>query len=384
MTLVLLAGIAALTMNIFLPSLNPMADYFDTEYRMMQLSISLYLGVNAVLQILIGPISDRFGRRPVMLWSIALFVVATAGTLLAPNTFVFLVFRSLQSVIVAGLVLSRAAVRDMFPQEQAASMIGYVTMGMAIVPMIGPAVGGYLEETYSWHASFILLLVLGAAVFALTWADMGETSTTRSANFKDQFRQYPELLKSPRFWGYCASAAFASGTFFAYLGGAPYIGSEVFELTPKHLGYYLGAPAVGYAFGNYLSGRYSVRMGIDRMILVGAVVTFLGLLILVFLQHLGLVTPMVFFGLFITVGVGNGLLLPNATVGMLSVRPHLAGSASGLGGAIMIGGGAILSDFAGRVLTQDAGPMPLLIIVFVSAAASLLSILYVMWRSRQV
>lgn len=378
-----MAGIAALTMNIFLPSLNPMADYFDTEYRIMQRSISLYLGVNALLQILIGPISDRFGRRPVMLWAIALFVVATAGTLLAPNIYVFLVFRSLQSIIVAGLVLSRAAVRDMFPQEQAASMIGYVTMGMAIVPMIGPAIGGYLEEAYSWQASFLLLLVLGIAVFTLAWADMGETSTTRSANFKDQFRQYPELLKSPRFWGYCASAAFGSGTFFAYLGGAPYVGSEVFELTPKHLGYYLGAPAFGYAFGNYLSGRYSVRMGINRMILFGALSAFLGLLVLVFLQYMGLVTPVVFFGLFITVGIGNGLLLPNATVGMLSVRPHLAGSASGLGGAIMIGGGAILSDFSGKVLTPGSGPMPLLIIMIISGLASLLAIMYVMWRTNK-
>ncbi|MFN4130012.1 MAG: MFS transporter, partial [Paracoccaceae bacterium] len=130
-TLILLTGVSALTMNIFLPSLPGMAAWFGVPYALMQLSVALYLALSAVLQIVIGPISDRYGRRKVMLWSLVLFLIATAGTLLAPNATVFLMFRMAQAVIAAGMVLSRAVVRDMVPDAQAASMIGYVTMGMS-------------------------------------------------------------------------------------------------------------------------------------------------------------------------------------------------------------------------------------------------------------
>ncbi len=384
MTLVLLAGLGALSMNIFLPSLPTMATYFDAEYKLIQLSVSLYLGVNAILQVFIGPISDRYGRRPVMLASIAMFLVATLGTLMAQSVEVFLLFRSLQAVIVAGLVLSRAVVRDMVPQEEAASMIGYVTMGMAIVPMIGPMIGGALDELFSWQASFVLLFVCGVLMLWLAWADLGETAINRSPSFAAQFRQYPELLTARRFWGYCAAAAFASGAFFAYLGGAPYVGTEVFGLTPAALGFYFGAPALGYAFGNFLSGRYSVRFGINRMVLAGTLVTCIGLALLIAVYALGLHHPAVFFGFFTSVGLGNGMVLPNATAGMLSVRPHLAGTASGLGGSIMISGGAALSALAGAVLTPGSGPYPLLYLMLATSAASVLAILYVIRRERQV
>ncbi|MCX7644339.1 MAG: multidrug effflux MFS transporter [Rhodobacteraceae bacterium] len=382
MTLVLLAGLGALSMNIFLPSLPAMAEHFRTDYRLIQLSVALYLGVNAVLQVFIGPVSDRFGRRPVMLAAIGIFLLATLGTLLAPTVELFLAFRALQAVIVAGLVIGRAVVRDMVPQEEAASMIGYVTMGMAVVPMVGPMIGGALEEAFSWQASFVLLFVCGLLTLWLTWADQGETAVHRSASFAEQFRQYPELLASPRFWGYCLTAAFASGAFFAYLGGAPFVGSEVYHLSPAALGFYFGAPALGYAAGNFLSGRYSVRFGINRMVLAGCVLTCAGLAVLLAVELAGPRHPAVFFGFMTFVGLGNGMVLPNATAGMLSVRPRLAGSASGLGGAIMIGGGAALSALAGALLTPGTGPYPLLWLMLATSAASVVSILYVIRRAR--
>lgn len=384
LTLVLLAGLGALAMNIFLPSLSGMAEYFETDYRLMQLSVSFYLAVSAVLQLFIGPVSDRFGRRPVVLWAISIFILATIGALLAPTIELFLVCRALQAVVVAGMVLARAVVRDMVPQEEAASMIGYVTMGMSIVPMIGPAIGGKLDQMFGWQASFLLLLIFGTLVLAIAWGDLGETAKSRSKSFTEQFQQYPALLKSRRFWGYCAAAAFASGTFFAYLGGAPYIGTEVFHLTSAELGVYFGSPAVGYAIGNYISGRFSVRIGINNMILYGSLLTTLGVGVLVVMHLAGLAPATVFFGLFTTVGLGNGMVLPNATAGMLSVRPKLAGSASGLGGAIMIAGGAALSALAGSLLTPTSGPMPLIIIMLSASAASVVAILYVIQRERTV
>jgi DHA1 family bicyclomycin/chloramphenicol resistance-like MFS transporter len=342
-TLIVLTGLGALSMNIFLPSLPAMTEHFATDYRLMQLSVALYLAVNAVLQIVVGPVSDRYGRRPVLLWAIAIFLLATLGCILAPTVEVFLAFRMLQAVVVAGLVLGRAVVRDMYPADQAASQIGYVTMGMAVVPMIGPAIGGVLDETLGWQANFWMLAILGALVLALIWRDLGETAARESASFAEQFGEYPELFRSRRFWGYCSAAAFASGAFFAYLGGAPYVGSEVFGLSAGEVGLYFGAPALGYFFGNWISGRYSTRVGINGMILWGTILS---------AARPDPVAPAVprraqdalsFFGFMTFVGLGNGMVLPNATSGMLSVRPHLAGTASGLGGAIMIGGGAALS-----------------------------------------
>ncbi|WP_343081196.1 multidrug effflux MFS transporter [Ostreiculturibacter nitratireducens] len=384
MTLVLLAGLSALSMNVFLPSLPGMARYFGADYAVMQLSVSAYLAVSAALQLGIGPVSDRYGRRPVILGSLVLFALATIGTLFAPTAGWFLAFRMAQAVVVAGMVLSRAVVRDMVPGAQAASMIGYVTMGMSLVPMIGPIIGGALDETFGWQANFSLLLVLAVAVGALVWSDLGETSQRSGASFATQMRQYPELIASPRFWGYCLAATFSSGAFFAYLGGAPFVGDSVFHLSPSEVGYYFAAPAIGYALGNFISGRFSVRIGLDRMVLVGSVICSAALALamiadLAFPPH-----PLLFFPFVGIMAIGNGLTLPNSNAGMLSVRPALAGSASGLGGAMTIGGGAALSALAGALLKPGSGAMPLLVIMTASAAASVAAILLVIRRNRRL
>ncbi len=383
-TLIVLTGLGALSMNVFLPSLPRMTEYFQTDYRLMQLSVALYLAVNAALQIVIGPVSDRFGRRPVLLASIILFLCATLGCIVAPTVEVFLACRMMQAVIIGTLVLGRAVVRDMYPRDQAASQIGYVTMGMAVVPMIGPAIGGVLDETFGWQANFWLLILIGVLVFGLTWADLGETNRGTSPSFKAQFAQYPELFASRRFWGYSLAAGFAAGAFFAYLGGAPFIGSEIFGLTASALGFFFGAPALGYFFGNWISGRFSAQVGINHMVLWGTVLSAGGLFVALVLFLAGLQTPLVFFGFMTFVGLGNGMVLPNAISGTLSVRPHLAGTASGLGGAIMIGGGATLSALAGTLLTGDNGALPLIWIMLTTSVCSVVAIVYTIWRERRV
>ncbi|MDD9718277.1 multidrug effflux MFS transporter [Dinoroseobacter sp. PD6] len=383
-TLVLMAGVAALSMNVFLPSLPGMAVYFDAEYAVMQLSVSLYLMMTALLQLLVGPLSDRYGRRPVMLISTALFALATLGAIFAPTVEVFLACRMAQAVIASALVLSRAIVRDMVGQAEAASLIGYVTMGMAIVPMIGPALGGLLDETFGWRASFWLLFAAAVAMLWLIWSDLGETAPNRSGGFRAQVAEYPELLKARRFWGYVAAAAFASGVFFAFLGGAPYLGSEVFGLSPAILGVYFGAPALGYVLGNFLSGRFSIRIGINRMILWGSLITSVGMAASILIYAAGLTHPLSFFALTATVGIGNGMIIPNATAGSLSVRPHLAGTASGLGGAIMVGGGAAMSVLAGILLPLGTGPYPLQALMLLTSLGSTVAVIYVMRRERDL
>lgn len=383
-TLVLIAGLAALSLNIFLPSLPGMARYFGVDYAVMQLSVSAYLAMSAAVQLASGPISDRFGRRNVLLVSLIIFLLATLGTLLAPTAGIFLTFRMIQAVIATGFVLSRAVVRDMVPAEEAASMIGYVTMGMSLVPMVGPVIGGALDEMFGWQASFILLLIFGIAILVLVWADLGETTRRGGVPFSEQLRNYPVLLTSHRFWGYCLAAAFASGLFFAYLGGAPFVGLRIFHLSPAQLGSYFALPALGYGAGNFISGRYATRIGMDRMVLLGTIAATVALSITLAADLAGMSHPLIFFPAVGVAGIGNGMTLPSANSGMMSVRPELAGTASGLGATITVGGGAVLSAIAGAMLGPGSGATPLLLIMAASSFASILAILWVIRRRAQL
>mgnify|MGYP001799578193 CR=1 FL=1 len=383
-TLILLAGVSAMVMNMFLPSLPNMTAYFETDYSVMQLSVALYLAVSAVMQTIIGPISDNLGRRRVLMWGIALFMLATLGCIYAPNAEVFLVFRMCQAVVAVAMVLSRAVIRDLYDQDHSASMIGYVTMGMAVVPMISPGLGGLLDEAFGWKSVFWFFFAIGGLMLWLVYVDLGETAQKSSKSLIGQFKEYPELLRSPRFWGYSLAAAFCSGSFFAYLGGAPFVGTEVFGMGPSELGFYFGAPAIGYFLGNFLSGRYATTFGVNRMVLWGCIANAMGTFASLAIFVIGLGSPLSFFGMMVFVGLGNGLVIPNATAGMLSVRPHLAGTASGLGGAIMIGGGAALSALAGLLLTPETGAFPLVGIMCATGVCAMLAIGAVYRRERRL
>ncbi|WP_375691057.1 multidrug effflux MFS transporter [Pseudooceanicola sp. LIPI14-2-Ac024] len=383
-TLVVLPGLGALAMNIFLPSLPKMAEWFDAPYALMQFTVAGFLITNALLQVFIGPLSDKFGRRPVLLAGVVIFCIATLGCLLATDVYVFLGFRMMQASIAVGFALSRAVVRDMFPPDKAASMMGYVTMGMSLVPMFAPAIGGIIDETLGWQASFWLMLVLGFGVLALVWADLGETAQKSDRTVLGQFREYPELLTSPRFWGYCLACAFSSGAFFAFLGGAPYVGSEVFGLSPTAFGIWAAMPGVGYFLGNFLTGLVAARIGVNRMVMAGTLVVSAGMAAALILGWFGISGPATFFGAMVFVGIGNGMTIPSATSGMLSVRPHLAGTASGLGGTMQIGGGAALSIVAGLILGPGSTETPLLVLMFVTSLGGLAAITMVIRRERKL
>mgnify|MGYP002780818725 CR=1 FL=1 len=368
-TLILVSGVASLNMSVFLPSLARMAEQFDASYAVMQLAVSGYLAVTAVLQVLVGAVADSLGRRPVMLGALAIFTAATLGILFAPDVGTFLALRMVQGVVATGIVLARAVVRDTVGEAESASRIGYITMGMAVIPMIGPLIGGALDEAFGWRSSFVLLALMGAAVLLLVARDQGETARSRGQGLAAQMRQWPLLLGSRRFWGYSLCAAFGSGAFFALLGGAAFVAGTVFGLSPLWTGAALGAPSVGYVLGNFLSGRLSVRFGTRRMATAGALVAVSGL-------GLSLLATLAL-GLCVLLGLGNGLTLPNALAGAVSARPDLAGTASGLSGAIMTAGGAALSVLGGIVLSEATGPWPLQAVMAGTAALSLAALLIV-------
>lgn len=382
-TLVLVSGVAALCINIFLPSLAAMAVYFETDYAVMQFAVSGYLAATALVQLFIGPLSDLYGRRPVLLACLVIMVIATVICAVAPNITIFMIGRLLQAVIASGFVLSRAIVRDMVPADRAASMIGYVTMGMSSVPMIGPTIGGFLSDVSGWQSSFVLVACCGMAMLLLVFFDLGETNHQKSASFSAQFRAWPQLLRSKRFWGYALTSTFSSGLFFSFLGGAPFVGSVLYELTPAVLGMQFFFMASGYMLGNFLSGRYAQRIGISRMMLTGNAIAATGIVGALALPYLGLETHYEFFLPLALIGIGNGVTLPSANAGMVNVQPHLAGSASGLGGALTIGGGAGLAVLASSLLSRETGTTPLLLVMLLTALLALMASAYTGTQERR-
>ena len=383
-TLILMSSMSVMSMSIFLPSLPSMTDFFNTDYALVQLSVSLYLACTAIVQLIAGPLSDYFGRRNVVLIALLILILASIGCYFATSIEVFLFFRILQASIATLMVISRAIVRDMAEPEKAASMLGYVTMGMSISPMISPSIGGFFEAYYNWQATFLFVTIISFALFILCWFDLGEPNRVKNKSLKEQILEYPVLFSSRRFWGYAFAAAFSTGTFFAFLGGAPFVGSMVFNLEPTVMGVLFGLPAFGFFFGNFVTAKFSQHLGIDRMILFGTLSQIFGMAVSLIISLLGFGNALTFFGFCIFIGFGNGLALANSSIGMLSIRPAVAGTASGIGGAIQIGGGAALAALAGFVLTVSETTYPLQLIMLSSALLAFLSIVYVIRRARFV
>ena len=376
-TLICATALAILSLNMFLPSLARMGEDFQVDYAVINLSVAGYLAVSAGLQLIMGPLSDRFGRRPILLICMGLFTVSSLGCVLAESVWVFLGFRLLQASVVAGTVLSNAAIRDMHPPNEAASKLGYVAMAMALAPMLGPMLGGALDMLFGWRAGFLFYTFAGAGVLILLWADMGETNTTRASTFAAQMREYPHLFRARRFWGYALCMAFSIGGFFSFITGAPLVAAAWFDLSPAMLGLGIGIITGGFMVGNYITGRIAKRTRLTTMILAGRIFASTGPLVglLLFLSDMGSVW--VFFGAAIFVGFGNGLTNANASAGLMSVRPQLAGSAAGLSGAMIVALGAVITSATGTLVSPENAPFLVLGMMCTSGFAGLLAVLYV-------
>ncbi len=369
-TLIVLSGLGALSLSIFLSSILEMSIFFNKSYALMQLSISLYLITTAFFQIIAGPLSDKFGRRRITLFSIFTFILASFGCFFSTQFEFFIFFRIMQASIAAGFLMSRVIIRDITSENEAASMIGYVTMGMSIIPLFAPGIGGLIQMLLGWPSIFLIMSILGLLLFLLVYRDLGETKIIKTNKNKKSSVSYIYLFKEVKFWGYSLTLAFSAGTFFSFLGGAPYIATKVYELNSVVSGLVMGFPAAGYFFGNYLSGKYSKLYGKDFMALRGILLVILGMFICLLITVFYRDTPYFFFGLCSFVGLGNGLIIPNASVGILSVNENLSGTAGGIGNAIMIGIGAILASLTSYLLENQTSSSYLIIIMLLSGILS--------------
>ncbi|MGU7770565.1 Bcr/CflA family efflux MFS transporter [Burkholderia sp. MR1-5-21] len=378
-TLTLLCALSVLPLSLFLPSLPNIAREFRADYALVSLSLAGYAAVAATLELVMGPLSDRFGRRPVVLTALALFTAGSLGCALAADVRVFLACRLLQAFITCCYPVAMATIRDTAGYTQTASRIGYAAMAAALAPMLGPTLGGALDETCGWRASFWCLGVAGSALFAWCWLTFGETNGKPSDTIRRQLHAYPALFRARRFWAYALCMAFSTGAFYAFLAGAPLAARTVFGLPPAMRGVYMGTITAGFMLGSFAAGRYASRFRLTTTLVAGRIVACAGPLLGLALFFAGVRHPIALFGPCVLVGVGNGLTNPAAHAGALSVRPELAGGASGLVGAMTIGGGAALSSLTGVVLTErNAGYAPLGMMLL-SAAIALSAALCARW-----
>ena len=383
-TLVLLSGLSVVSLNMFLPSLSNIAAEFQAGYGLLaSMSIAGYAGMTTVLQLLIGPFSDRFGRRPVILVSLVIYILGSLGCLLATDVWTFLLFRTMQAAIVSGFALSRVIIRDTEPAQKAAGLMGYLSIAWAIAPMLAPMFGGALDLLFGWRANFIAFLVFGAALLALCWLDLGETNKNPSETFAKQFKSFPSLFRSWPFWGYSLCMAFSMGALYAFLAAAPLVATAVLRMSPATLGIYMGSTAAGFILGSFVSGRFAAHYPLTTMIVAGRVVACAGLTVGLGLLLAGIVHEFSLFGSCVFLGIGNGISMPSNNVGAMSVRPELVGSAAGLSGALTGAGGALMSGITSTILNETNAAFVLLGMMLVSSTMALLAALFVLCLDRR-
>ncbi|MCB1754517.1 MAG: multidrug effflux MFS transporter [Gammaproteobacteria bacterium] len=369
--LILVAGVGPLGMNITLPATTELMRDLGSSYGVAQLVLTLYLLSTAVSQLFLGSLSDVYGRRPVMLAGFVIFIVGSMICALASDTGTLLLGRVVQGLGGSvGISLSRVIVRDVFDREKSASVIGYITMAMVISPMLGPVIGGFLTQFASWRFIFWTTLILALVILVLVYFFQHETRKPHEPeSVRPGLRSSAlTLIKEPAFTGYALTIAFASGMFFLFLGGAPYIFTHLMNTPPSQMGLYFTLNAIGYAMGNFISGRFAVHVGTNRLMSAGLVCSALGLSLLWFFH--GVMHPLAMSLPMLLITLSNGLVLPSATSGALSVRPSMSGAASGIAGALQIGMASMLTFIIGFV--QNDGQVRLFLLM---TACGLLSML---------
>jgi DHA1 family bicyclomycin/chloramphenicol resistance-like MFS transporter len=386
LALIAVSALSPFAINVILPSLPAMEVAFVAGYSRVQLTVSLYLAAVALSQVVIGPISDRLGRRPVLLVGFGIFALASAASPFSPAVEALIGWRIVQGASACvGIVMGRAIVRDLFERRQAASMIGYITMGYATAPMVAPLIGGLFQEAFGWQAIFWFMAALGGGCFAVAWRFIPETNRSPSErlNIGALRGDFVGLVRDTDFLLFTASGSLSSGLFFAFLGGMPYVAERVLGLEPATYGLWFGLIPIGYASGNFLSGRFTERIGLVRMILGGSVLGVLASLIPFLLMALGVHGPSALFLPIVVAVLANGLVLPSSIAGALSVKPEIAGTAAGLSGAAQVGVGAIVTALAGAAVAGGTTAIPMLLIMVASAALGLLTAIVIRARRRR-
>lgn len=368
--------IAPFSMHIVIPMMPAMAGEFGTDFASAQGTLTAYLVGISLGQLVYGPISDRIGRRPVLLAGLSLYLLAALGCALATSIEALIALRLVQGATgCAGLVLGRAIIRDCHERDRAASLIGYTTTVMALGAAFSPLVGALAVEYAGWRVVFVALAAVASVIVGCGFLRLNETNRDPLPGGGGVMRvaaNYLVLLRSPRFLGYAMCAVFSLAGWYAFVAGAPYVLTRILGLPPLAYGKYILLVVAGYSIGSFVAGRLSVRIGGERMLVLGQAIVLAATCVQLGFWLAGILSPLALFLPMMVVTIGAGMFMPNANAGAISVIPGLAGSASGLTGFLQMGFGALCIVVTGALL--DDGEGPLIVMMAVMALASALSL----------
>jgi DHA1 family bicyclomycin/chloramphenicol resistance-like MFS transporter len=352
--LVALSGLGPMSMQAIMPALPALATFFREDIAVAQLTISLYLVGLACSQLLVGPLSDKFGRRPVILVGLGLMVLSNVAGIFATTLPQLVAARVVQALGAAsGLAVGRAMIRDLYDRDRAASMIGLVVGSMMIAPMIGPFIGGTLETVYGWRTIFWFLGLVSLVIFLWAWFILPETRRVQTGPAAGFLNDVRALAASPQYYGFVIAQALAAGTFFIFASGGAYVAIMQMGRSSAEYGAWFALGSIAYMAGNLSSSRLTPKIGSSRMIWIGLTIQIIGSALNLTWGLVGLnVYPSWFFITQMIVAYGNGYVMSNLAAGAVSVRPQAAGTASGVMGFVQMGFGAIVSQ-AGAHLGGD-------------------------------
>jgi MFS transporter, DHA1 family, multidrug resistance protein len=378
--LALVTAIGPLSIDLYLPAMPEIGRLLDAPASQVQLTISVYLIGFASGQIVYGPVSDRYGRKPVLMTALVIFCVATLVCALAPGINALNAARLVQGFGASGaIVLARAVIRDVYEGARAGRELSIMVMIMGLAPIIGPMIGGGIQTVSGWRAEFVFILAAGVVAAALVWRLLPETrrAPTAPLSFGSVLRSYRLLLGHRGFLSNIALVAISFCGLFAWISASPFVLQDLYGLSAFSFGVAFGLSAIGFMAGTSLAATIVVRLGLDRTIGIGAVALAAGGLALLagveFLPRTGL-------SLALPVAVylaGMGLIMPQAFAAALQPFPHHAGAASALGGVVQQSAAAITGAVVGHALGTSAWPLA----IAVASAGCLAPVVWYFTRS---
>ncbi len=365
----LLTAVGPLSIDMYLPSLPAVARDLGTSSAAAQQSVSAFFLGLAAGQLIYGPLSDRFGRRPALLAGFALYLVAGVVCAMAGAIDVLIVARALQGLgAAASPSAGRAVIRDRWQGDQAARAMSFVVMVMSMAPLVAPLIGGQILAYLGWRAIFWILTAFAVLSLSLVTFRLPETNGPErrgDVRIADTYKAYRRLLRDKRVRAYLASGGLVYAVMFAYITSAPLVYIKIFGVNSQYFGFYFALNVVGLTLGNYLNARLVVRMGHRRMLGIGTAIALAGTVALVLFSLAGYGSfPVFVVMMFLAIGP-VAFVGANIIAGLLDLYPENAGAASALFGLSQYGLGALAGAAVGVLYTGT----PLAMAIVMAAAA---------------
>lgn len=359
--IIALVATGPLSTDMYLPALPEIRLAFNVDTAAVQMTLSLFLLGLAIAQLILGPLSDRFGRRPVLIGGMAFYAIASIACVFAPTIEWLMAARFIQAMgVCAGGVVGRAVVRDIHGRAESARMMSHIATAIAVAPLVAPLVGGHLTVSFGWTSIFWAMAAIGVFVFALTALSLPETNAAPMANALNPKRfliNYRTLLCSANFRAFLFAGAFCFSGLFAFISGASFVLIETLGMAPDHFGFAFAFVVVGFMIGSQIGGRWVKRLGVERLVKLGGRLAMASGLLALALNLMGpvsiftVIMPMTFYL------VSVGLLLPSATAGAIAPYPKMAGAASALMGFVQMAMAAGAGAWVGHI--HDGTPLPM-------------------------